>query len=96
MQRADDRFGAATILENDGLTVTADVAEELHVLLAAHQGLAVVETCQHLIITAVRCHQFVADIAWAALKQQFLFEGVNLRVEVPGDRKLRRSLGQRE
>ena len=60
MHRADDVLRVAAALQHDGLAVAADVAEQFHAVLVAHQHLR--PAFQHVVVAQIRHHQFMADV----------------------------------
>ena len=89
VQRADDVLGVAAPLEQDRLAMAADVRKELYPPAVPHQNLAVVHPGKRVIVARVRHHQLVPYVAGSGIEQQLLFQLEYLRVEVPGNGKLR-------
>ncbi len=81
MQRADDiaacvalafGFEIATALEHDGLTVAADVGDQLYVaLVIANQRTAFVFVRQCVVVANFWDGHRTADITWAFLEDEF-------------------------
>ena len=96
VDRAHDAVARiAAAFEHDGLAMAADIAEQLDPARVAHQRLRVVETLERMKVADRGDQQFMADVARAPREQQALLERVNLRIEVPLNRKLRGSATER-
>ena len=90
VQRADDVPHLAAPLEQEPLPVAAHVAEEVHAAVAPHQHAGVPVRFERDVVALLRHHQLVADVLRAGLEDRALLVREDLRIEIPGDRQLRR------
>jgi hypothetical protein len=89
VQRANDVLGMTFAVQHQRLPMPTDIADQLNTMMVMHQSLGVVHPIQREVIATFRHHEFVADVTRCLWKQQLLFECVNRRVNISGDRKLR-------
>ena len=90
VQRADDVPHLAAALEEEPLAVAAHVAEEVHAAVRAHQDAGVPARFQRHVVAFLGHHQLVADVLRAGGEDRRLLAREDVRIEVPGDRELRR------
>ena len=69
--------------------MAADVADQLYTGVVAHQHFRVIQQFQRIVVAMVRRHEFVADVVRPAAEQILLLEFMDIRIEVPRNRKLR-------
>jgi hypothetical protein len=70
--------------------MAADVRKKLDAVLVTDERLRVAEPFERLVVACVRHHELVARVAGAPLEQDAFFDLVNVRIEIPKRRKLRR------
>src|SRR5690606_19758412 len=88
MERAHDVAGIAAAIEHDGLAVAADVREQLHAAVVAHQDATFVLRGQGLVVTGFGNHQLMAHVAGTLPKEDLEFAGEEGFVEVGGNGEL--------
>ena len=84
VQRTDDIPGVAAPFEHDRLAMAADIGQQFHTRVVAHQHAGVIHPGQRVEIAEIRRHDFVTDIPRSIVEQQALLEFEELAVEIPG------------
>ncbi len=83
VQRADDvGLGVAAPAQHDGLTVPADIGDQLDTLGRAHQGPAFALLRQRVVVADFRDGQCMADIAGPSLEDARLLALEQIGIEI--------------